>query len=225
MKLIRKCVSSDFAKQITRFKLDYKLIFVLMLVFAISCGSPGQQAIDRYKLVNRNNVHVQEIDSLASLSVGNGEFAFTAGITGLQTFPKYYDGEGVSLGTQSHWGWHSLPNKNNYSLDELYKDYQVGDRKVPYIYRFGDEHPRKSRASEWLRENPHRLHLGLIGLELEKENGEQTTIEDIQNPDQTLNLWTGQLTSKFSFEDTPVNVQTLAHLVDTVFERTEILIH
>jgi hypothetical protein len=48
--------------------------------------------IDRYDLVSRHNVVVTECDTLASLSVGNGEFAFTADITGLQTFPNSIPG-------------------------------------------------------------------------------------------------------------------------------------
>jgi hypothetical protein len=36
------------------------------------------------------------------LSVGNGEFAFTADITGLQTFAEEY-GRGMPLGTMAQW--------------------------------------------------------------------------------------------------------------------------
>jgi len=45
----------------------------------------------------------------------------------------------------------------------------------------------------WLRENPHRLHLGQIGLNHAKE------IEpaDITQINQELDLWRGILTSKF----------------------------
>lgn len=52
-----------------------------------ACTHPVQQiSIDRKALVNRNNPQFSAFDSLASLSVGNGEFAFTVDITGLQTF-------------------------------------------------------------------------------------------------------------------------------------------
>ncbi len=53
-----------------------------------SCSD--EQKIDREALVNRNNPHVTEIDTMASLTVGNGEFAFTVDVTGLQTFPEMY---------------------------------------------------------------------------------------------------------------------------------------
>ena len=54
------------------------------------------------------------MDTLSSLSVGNGRFAFTVDATGLQSFPDVY-AKGVPLGTQSEWGWHSFPNTNGYT--------------------------------------------------------------------------------------------------------------
>jgi hypothetical protein len=42
--------------------------------------------------------------------VGNGEFAFTADPTGLQTFPQLY-ADKLPLSTQSQWGWHSFPGR------------------------------------------------------------------------------------------------------------------
>lgn len=75
-------------------------------MFALS--SMAQQPIDRKKVVERNNPHVTTMDSLNSLSVGNGGFAMTVDGTGLQSFPKSYS-LGVPLGTMSDWGWHSFP--------------------------------------------------------------------------------------------------------------------
>ena len=54
--------------------------------------------IDRRALVTRHDVVIDKPDPLTPLSVGNGEFAFTADITGLQTFPHAYR-EGMPLGT------------------------------------------------------------------------------------------------------------------------------
>ena len=41
------------------------------------------QPINRKALVQRHSVHVKKIDSLSSLTVGNGKFAFTLDATGL----------------------------------------------------------------------------------------------------------------------------------------------
>src|SRR5688572_8795251 len=47
--------------------------------------------IDRRSLVGRHSPVLRQFDPLGPLSVGNGEFAFTADITGLQTFPREYE--------------------------------------------------------------------------------------------------------------------------------------
>ena len=59
------------------------------LITITGCRGSGS-AIDRRALVDRNSPHITAIDTLASLSVGNGEFAVTVDVTGLQTFPTLY---------------------------------------------------------------------------------------------------------------------------------------
>ena len=73
-----------------------KLFYSLLAVVLAACGSEKQAPIDREALVARNNPQVSSFDSLASLSIGNGEFAFTVDATGLQTFPSVYK-KGVPL--------------------------------------------------------------------------------------------------------------------------------
>jgi hypothetical protein len=51
------------------------------------------QPINRMELVRRHNVKVTAADSLSSLTVGNGKFAFTVDVTGLQSFPGFYSRE------------------------------------------------------------------------------------------------------------------------------------
>ena len=65
-------------------------------------------AIDRKTVFDRNNPNITEADPLASLTVGNGKFATTVDITGLQSYPEYYK-DGVPLCAQSDWGWHFFP--------------------------------------------------------------------------------------------------------------------
>ena len=101
------------------------------LIFNLfSCQTRIQQVpIDRYALVNRHNILVKAFDPLASLTVGNGNFAFTTDITGLQTFFREYEG-GVSLGTQSNRGWHTIPNSENYQIAETYLYHEVDGSQV-----------------------------------------------------------------------------------------------
>jgi len=165
--------------------------------------------IDRRALVTRHNITFNKPDPLTPLSVGNGEFAFTADITGLQTFPEFHK-QGIPLGTQSQWGWHSLPNPEGYKLADVMEDYEVAGRKVPYAsdreYSGG-----YSPAASWLRANPHRLHLGQIGLRITKSDGSLADINDLANTSQTLDLWTGILSSQFEIEGRPVKVETICH--------------
>lgn len=77
-----------------------QLLYSLAALTLAACGAEKQEPIDRRALVERNNPQVAAMDSLSSLSVGNGEFAYTVDATGLQTFPEVYK-NGVPLGTQS----------------------------------------------------------------------------------------------------------------------------
>jgi hypothetical protein len=186
----------------------------LILLFVVTCNILcnivyAQQRIDRKALVERHSIFNNSADTLSSLSVGNGRFAFTVDITGLQSFPMAYE-KGVPLGTQSEWGWHSFPNTNNYRFEETLQNYQLNGRSVSYSVQV-NEPVRNKNAVEWFRQNPHRLQLGNIGFELLKKNGSIAGIEDIRNIQQTLNMWTGEIHSKFTLEDIPVEVFTYGH--------------
>ena len=188
-------------------KLITKLITISL--FTLLSVNLSAKKIDRHALVTRNNILVEKADTLESLSVGNGEFAFTTDITGLQTFYKEYE-NGVTLGTQSNWGWHTFPNTQNYKPMEsaLYSDYQ--GRKVPYLAQFKGT-GRDAQAANYFRENPQRLNLGVIRLLMKKPDGSEVKIADIQNPKHRLNLWEGRITSEFSVEGQPVKVELFCH--------------
>ena len=165
-----------------------KLDFMKQTLIAILLGLvslPVFSGIDRQSVVSRNNPHVVAIDSLQSLTVGNGGFAFTADATGLQTFPKHY-ANGVPLGTMSDWGWHSFPNTQNYRAEEAF------DKKMYSIEKFQDE--RRKAAAAYLRANPHRLHLGTIGFDIPQED-----LVQVKSLGQELDLWEGHMGSAFSY--------------------------
>ena len=98
--------------------------------------------------------------SRACLSVGNGEFAFTADATGLQTFPEPYNV--IPLCTQSQWGWHSFPADGMKPSDLKLEMFDTHGREVGYAT--GRPAKGQEKLVAWLRENPHRLHLGRISL-------------------------------------------------------------
>lgn len=161
--------------------------------------------IDRRKLVTNHNPILNNVHPLSPLSVGNGEFAFTADITGLQTFPEAYD---VPLGTQSQWGWHSTDGRDHYQLKDLtLTELASYDRQVGYPISATNQED----IYHWLRQNPHRLQLGQISFRLRKENGDAAKLTDLTDIQQELNLWNGILHSRFTLEGEPVEVKTVCH--------------
>lgn len=172
----------------------------LVAATAFSGCTSASAKIDRKALVERNNPHVTAIDTMASLTVGNGGFAFTADVTGLQSFPEEY-ANGVPLGTMSDWGWHSFPNVDSLKFEETLREYDFGrGRTELYSVQIKDDE-RKKAACDYYRINPHRLHLGAIGFH-------KLTPDSVVGIDQTLDMWNGMIDSKFSTGGKEVTVIT-----------------
>jgi len=183
----------------------YSYLFGLLLFWSTSSAQP----IDRRSLVKRHAIINNSFDSLSSLSVGNGGFAFTVDVTGLQSFPDAYS-KGVPLGTESEWGWHSFVDTAHYLFGETLRDYHLNGRDVSYSVQL-NETERQKNAVNWFRQNPHRLQLGNIGFDIIKKDGRAAVISDIQNIHQTLNPWTGEINSQFTVENISVHVITFCH--------------
>jgi protein-glucosylgalactosylhydroxylysine glucosidase len=165
---------------------------------------PVGDPINREALVRRHIPVILKPDPLSPLTVGNGEFAFTVDVTGLQTFPDFYS-QGIPLSTLSQWGWHSLPNPMDYRLDQTLTFHDAGGRKVGYASK------QDGPAGLWLRSNPHRLHLGRIGFRIMKSDGSEALISDIGDVRQSLDLWKGIIRSSFSVDGDSVAVETACH--------------
>ena len=164
--------------------------------------------INREQLVRRHNPKLDGISTESPLSVGNGNFAFTMDITGMQSLYAHYLEGGFPLCTQSQWGWHTAPaGKDNdaYTLKDLeFTEYSCFGRTVRYPVR---EVPGNEAVYHWLRQNPHRLNLGRIGLMLD---GKELKTEQLSGISQELDLWTGVVTSRFSLDGSWVEVKTAA---------------
>ena len=159
--------------------------------------------IDRRALVARHSPVVERIDPDASLTVGNGRFAFTADVTGLQTFAEHSHRHGVPTETLARWAWHSEPNPRGYSLADASRPYTEADgRTVAYPTDADGE------AGQWLRRNPHDLPLGQIAFETD---GGAIAPADIRDPRQALDLWRGIIESRFTLHGQRVRVTTAAH--------------
>lgn len=186
--------------------MKYCLGLLAGLSLLISCSDKDGDRIDRFALVTRHNVNLTRVDTLGSLSVGNGEFAFTVDVTGLQTFPEAYE-NGIPLGTQSQWAWHSFPNTKGFKLSDVAQEFESCDgTSAPYAVQ--QKTGRAGEATEYLRANPHRLQLGQIGLVIMKSDGKEASINDLTAINQKLDLWTGRIESKFEVDGTAVKVTT-----------------
>lgn len=178
--------------------------FIILTIIAFAILSCQTHKIDRQPIFERHTVILHEADTLNSLSLGNGRFAMTMDVTGLQTFPNEY-AKGVPLGTQSEWGWHSFPSRRKYTIEETLDSIPSHGRKVPYAIQW-PENISKDEAANYIRQNPHRIHLANIGWSIRKSDGRLVSLEDIKNIDQSLNVWKGEISSRYTVEGIPVEV-------------------
>src|SRR5215204_530910 len=167
----------------------------------------GLKPIDRIALVKRHNPVSTKIDPLAPLSIGNGQFAFTADVTGLQTLPSEYV-NAMPLCTMSQWGWHTKPRSPSLLNATLrLKSYDTHGRSVGYQ----TSSEGQSELFNWLRENPHRLSLAQIGFCRTASATKEIRPADISDIRQELDLWRGVITSRFNLDGQPVSVSSAVH--------------
>ena len=171
------------------------------------------QPIDRKAVVSRNNPVITEADPLASLTVGNGHFATTVDVTGLQSFPFEYRG-GVPLTAMSDWAWHKFENTDGLTPADSEKSFDLGHGHpevyaVEYKSSKGDA-ARNVAATEYFRVNPHRLNMGVIGLDMKTFDGASVTLNTLTDIRQELKLYDGVIESSFKADDQPVEVITAA---------------
>ena len=174
---------------------------LLLLATALNASTHiAPVAIDRLALVRRHNIELSKFDGERPVQVGNGEFAFGMDITGMQTFAPF--------NTMSQWGWHSSPLPRGVNISDFQgQTWDTHGRPVKYPM----PDPNNPEISAWLAANPHRINLGRIALRLKKSNGSLAELSDLKSTKQTLDLWTGIVTSRFELERSPVVVKTACH--------------
>ena len=164
--------------------------------------------IERRSVVERHSPHFTEWDAFSPLSVGNGEFCYTADLTGTQTFDSFYQA-GIPLLTQAQWAWHTAPysdeqpvfDRSQFKLEEHWN----GERNVPYI----TSNDGQQAPYNWLRANCHKFHMGRLSLVM--PDGSAPDRDDISSPDQRLDLWTGILSSRYQLRCADVHVTCFVH--------------
>jgi hypothetical protein len=185
------------------FRSIFLLVFIQLGLNHLVFAQKVQKPIDRFALVSGHNVILHEADPLAPLTVGNGDFAYTADITGMQCLADYYYKNGIPLETLSTWAWHAFPNVNHYKLKDAMKENDFHGRKVSYA---SDE---KSPAGAYFRMNPHPVPLGQISLV--DGNNKPLILSTIKNINQKLDLWKGVIVSHYEIDGQPVTVETVCH--------------
>ena len=180
----------------------------LLLGLVALCFGPTTRAsaesIDRRALVERHTLHFDRLQPQSPASLGNGEFAFSFDITGLQTFPGDEAG-GMPFGTMAQWAWHTFPESKEFLYEDTLHEYDVHGRKVSYATDM------ESDAARAIRANPHRFNLARVGLRLLRQDGTRAKIDDLNDTQQTVSLWSGEAISRFTFEGQPVQVRTVVH--------------
>ncbi len=181
-------------------KLPAWLVVGALLLLAGGARAATAAKIDRHALVTRHNPHLTQVDPWAPLSVGNGEFCFTADVTGLQTFYDYYHQNGIGLETQARWSWHENDNPSNYRLRDANRPFTSYGQTIGYPTN------QSGPAGTWLRENPHAQPLPQLALDLAREGGARLAPADVSGISQTLDLWSGTVTSEYQLAGAPVRV-------------------
>ncbi len=170
-------------------------------------------SIDREAVLFRNNPVITAADPLASLTVGNGRFATTVDVTGMQTYVDDYK-NGIPLTAMCDLIWHSFPNTLGLKPSDSEKTFDLGhghEEVYAVEYKKGRAADRNIAATEYFRVNPHRLNLGAVGLSLQDAEGKAVPLQSLTGIHQELQLWNGQIESTFSVDGSPVNVTTFGH--------------
>ena len=164
--------------------------------------------VDRRALVDRANVVVTSVDPQTVLSVGNGQTAFTADVTGLQTLNATYLSPPLLTQTHADWGWHVTPPPAG--VEPLrFTEAEISARN--HSARYPVLQPKLAAETAWLRANPHRLSLLRLFLRRTDPRLPPIAPTDLRSPRQTLHLWNGTLTSSFELDGAPVSVVTAVH--------------
>ena len=114
----------------------------------------------------------------------------------------------MPLCTMSQWGWHTQPAPLGLDTQTFrLTQYDTHGRQVAYH----TDSEGQTELFNWLRENPHRLHLGEIGLCPTKDDQKEIEVADLSDVNQELDLWRGLLTSRFKLRGESVTVRTAVH--------------
>jgi len=182
------------------FAIFFRLAGLCVSLAGITIATANADTINRQAVVSAFSPQLNAVDKNNPFTLGNGKFAFTADVTGFQSFGPEYYAAGFPLETKARWAWHSKGEPH--TLDEADEEYDAYDRKVKFPTR------TNTPAAQWLRQNPHDLPLGRISLMLDGKKPEANSLSGIK---QTLDLWKGELNSRYLLAGKEVAVKSAVH--------------
>ncbi len=178
------------------------MIYLTFLAFAALTYSTTVQTkpIDRHAIVSRYNPTRNASSTTTPMQVGNGNFAFGADVTGLQTFQPF--------AIMSSWAWKNdtlPPGKTQEDIASYHGESWDFHGRPMEIMAGGEP-----AMQQWLTSNPNRVNLGRVGLIFLDATGDvvNVTEEDLTDKQHTLDLWTGTLRSQFALNGQKITVTT-----------------
>ena len=173
--------------------------------------------IQREALIKKYNPKLNTVNTAAPMVLGNGNFAFNADITGLQTLYEEYE-KACPVLTMSNFGWHISKNEKGgvYSeSDILQTQFTHNGRTVKYPI---EKKSGNEAVYGWFRENPHKINLARLRFCVDDE---VLSLEGISDVNQELDLYSGLLDSRFSYAGTDISVTTAVGQTDTLAVRVD----
>ncbi len=145
--------------------------------------------------INKYNVINEKMDIDTPLTIGNGNFAFTCDITGLQTFYDKYQTTPLCTMTNLIWAGQEV------DLPLPYQEYQKSSNGQKILYMSDTKSPYYQ---------PHRANyfkFDLFKLALLADD-KPINPEDLSQIHQELNIFEGTITSSFTYANEKVKIIT-----------------
>jgi hypothetical protein len=114
--------------------MSFARLLLPLLLFSLVPALQAQPAapIDRAAVVARHQVRNTVINPESALTVGNGDFAVTVDVTGLQSLERIYYDNGLPLETRNTWSWHSFPNPDKLRFEDTLAPVPFHGRQILY---------------------------------------------------------------------------------------------
>ena len=141
------------------------------------------------------DVFHERMDIENPLTIGNGNFAFTSDVTGLQTFYEQYNS--IPLGTMTNFIWAKQKGTGKYPFQEYYK---ASTHKPVYYMTDVQALTYDNYRDDWFKFDLFKLVFLYKGKKLKYDH--------ISNVKQQLSIYDGMIYTSFTYENALVNVIT-----------------